>query len=240
MTNRGDGLLGQLVRWVEVEGDRPRLRRVAARWGMRRPALAAFGSVGALVRAAWADPQLAATVIKDLAGLAAGDEVAAQAAVAVVAPRLLQVVGRWARAGVPPLELEDMAAELVAEVLAQLQGDPSPGSPARVVDVAWGRVRGRRRRDRRAADRQVTLDPAAATPVPAASVPSATDDGAWATAAGVVVEGFRSGRLSLPAAQALWATGVAGWPSAEAAARLGCRPEALRARRSRAIRALAA
>jgi len=60
------------------------------------------------------------------------------------------------------------------------------------------------------------------------------------TAATVVIDGYRTGRLSLGAAQALWATGVAGWSGADAARQLGCRPEALRARWSRAIRALAA
>lgn len=228
---RANGVLQQLTSWASEGADGHGERRWAARWGMRRSALAGFASVGEVVRTAWADPARASVLLGELAVLAAEDEVAAQAALAILAPRLLGVVGRWARAGVPPVELEDMAADLVAEALAALREPSSPRPPGAVVDVAWGRARARRSRERRRSDRQVELDPATA---------AADGRDVFATAAGVVEDGYRSARISLSAAQALWATGVAGWSAAEAAAWLGCRPDAVRARRSRAIRALAA
>jgi DNA-directed RNA polymerase specialized sigma24 family protein len=196
--------------------------------------LAGFESVGEVVRAAWADPPQASAVLDELAVLSARDELAAQASVAVLAPRLLAVVGRWASAGVSHADLEDMAGELVVAALVALRERPGPRTPGSIVDAAWGRVRSERRKERRSGARLVPLEPMAPQVAPAAR------EQTTAKAAALVVNAYRSGRLSLPAAQAVWATGVAGWPADAAAARLGCRPEALRARRSRAIRALAA
>jgi DNA-directed RNA polymerase specialized sigma24 family protein len=223
--------LQHLVAWASGSADDSHHRRIAARWAAASPALAGYASAGEVIRAGWANPDLATTLLAELTVIGAGDSVAVQAALAILTPRLVSVVARWARAGVPAGDLEDMEADLLAETVAALRARPDPQPPAVVVDLAWAKARNTRRRHRRATDRQVALDAAAAAPVtPVAGV----------TAATVVIDAFRSGRLSLPAAQALWATGVAGWSGAEASARLGCQPAALRARRSRAIRALAA
>jgi DNA-directed RNA polymerase specialized sigma24 family protein len=229
---RTDSPLNRLVAWAADDADTLHYRRLAARWSAAHPALAAYRSLGEIVRSGWADNNTAAVVVADLMAVGDAEGVGVQAALAVLAPRLARVVARWARAGVPACDLEDMEAELLAETLARLQDRPEPQPPGAVVDLAWGRVRNTRRRHRRAAGRQVSLDESTAAASEAPAV--------LGVAALVVVDGFRSGRLSLPGAQALWATGVAGWSGVDAAARLGCGAAALRARRSRAIRALAA
>jgi hypothetical protein len=199
------------------------------------PGLARFASVGDLVRCAWSDRAVAGEVIAAFMGPPDPDGVAVQAALAILAPRLAAVVGRWARAGVPPVDLEDMEGELVAETLFELRRGSGVRPPGLVVDRAWDRVRKQRRRDRTRQSGHVRLADQIAAPGPdPAAVPAAV------MAAGVVVDAYRQGWLSLPAAQALWATGVAGFSCADAAPLLGCAHGALRARRSRAIRALAA
>jgi len=230
---RTNSPLHQLIAWATDVADDRTHRQVARRWGSERHSLAGYHSVGQAVRSAWADPELATVLIAELMALPDPDGVATQAAVAIVAPRLASVVARWVRAGVSGCDLEDMESELVAATIEWLRILPGPVPPGAITDLAWARVRNARRRQLRAAGRQVTLDPAAmATETPSRA--------AAMTVARVVIDGYRSGRLSLPGAQALWATGVAGHSSTDAAQRLGCQPDALRARRSRAIRALAA
>jgi DNA-directed RNA polymerase specialized sigma24 family protein len=226
-----NGPLQQLITWATGPADALPGRRAARRWGTVRPALAGYQSVGEVVRGGWSDTDRATVLIAELAALSERDGVATQAALAILAPRLAALVGRWARCGVPVGDLEDLEAHLVCETLEWLRSRREPTPPGAIVDLVWGQVRSGRRRHRRVADRQVTLD---ATAAAGPETPTAV------TAAAAVVDAFRAGRLSLPAAQALWATGVAGWSAVDAADRLGCRPDALRARRSRAIRALAA
>jgi DNA-directed RNA polymerase specialized sigma24 family protein len=228
--------LQRLIDWGASGADDRRGRRVAASWGQLRLSLAGYRSAGEVVRSGWGDGDRTAFLLAELMGLPDADGVALQAALAILAPRLGSVVARWRRSGVPAADLEDMEGELLAAAVEALRGSvgprpPVPPSPGVLVDWAWAQVRNVRRRHRRAADRVVALDPAAASPAAPAAV---------VAAAAVVVDGYRSGRLSLPAAQALWVTGVAGWSGADAARLSGCTPEAMRARRSRAIRALAA
>ena len=167
-----------------------------------------------------------------------GDGLVAEVGLAVLAPGLARVVGRWARAGVDPVDLADLEADLVTEALAVLRERPAPGSVAAgwVVDRAWDRARKRRRRDR---TREATHCPLDDTVI-AAQVVAAPADSKVVVAAGVVVDAFRAGRLGLGSAQVLWLTGVAGCSCPEAAARLGVAASAVRQRRSRALRSLAA
>jgi DNA-directed RNA polymerase specialized sigma24 family protein len=101
-----------------------------------------------------------------------------------------------------------------------------------LVDRAWETVRAGRRRQRRLEGRLVSWPvevPAAAGPRPALEV-----------LAGAITDAVGAGRLSVPAARAVYLTRVAGVSTAEAGRMLGCGPGVLRAVRSRAERRLAA
>jgi hypothetical protein len=141
------------------------------------------------------------------------------------------VVGRWRRGTTPAADLEDLEAELVAQAWTLLKEMP-PLPIARLVGHAWDRVRVARRRELRWDACRWPIELASERPAP----PSCTTD----RAARVVIDGFRQGRLTITAARAIWATGVAGWRSSEVAALTGCQPAAMRARCSRAVRALSA
>jgi DNA-directed RNA polymerase specialized sigma24 family protein len=175
---------------------------------------------------------MAANLLYALATLADGDGWASQTALALLAPPLKSIAVRWARAGVAAADHSDPEADLIAEVLSELRSR-SVGSPERIVDLAWARVRLSRQRQLRRLVRERELCSARDLVAPAGRGPAEA-------AAGVIVDAVRSGRLSVPTARAVYLTGVVGWSASEAASKLGCRPHAVRARRCRAVRLLAA
>ena len=223
---RSHGPVHDLIAWANS----PAAHRVALR--ATHPVLAPHRSIGDVIHAGWADPDRAARLLIALMDHSDSQPLATDAALAIVAPRLAVVIARWVRSGVGADDLDDMEAELVVETLALLRSGAGPRPPAAIADQAWDRTRRSRRRQHRHGG-FTPLDEAAGYPSPDRA-PAAV------TAAAIVIDNYRNGRLSLSAAQALWATGVAGCSCAEAARRLGCAPTALRARRSRALRALAA
>ena len=173
-------------------------------------------------------------------------------ALALLAPRLRRVVARWRRAGARPVDLDDLEADLLAETLALLLG-PRRWPPAALVDGAWAAVRTGRRRQLARLARQLPLAAGGLTgrrrqlarlarqlPLAAGGLTATVENPPVLLAASIVIDAVRTGALTVQAAQAVWVTGVAGWPAEQATRQLGCRPDTLRARRSRAIRALAA
>jgi DNA-directed RNA polymerase specialized sigma24 family protein len=224
---RSHGPTHDLIAWANS----PAASRLAL--SATHPLLTAHRSIGELVHAGWADADLAGRLLVALMAHADSEPVATEAALAILAPRLAVVIARWIRAGVAADDLDDMEADLVVETLALLKSGAGPRPPAAIADRAWDRTRKSRRRHRTHQSALGHLDEVATNPTPDRA-PAAV------TAAAIVIDNYRNGRLSLPAAQALWATGVAGCSCVEAADRLGCAPTAVRARRSRALRALAA
>jgi hypothetical protein len=232
------GALSVVVDHVAGVGSGRAARLCAARWGHVQPVLAGLGSpaavAGACRAARGADQD---GLVSALLAVAAGDEWAQLTILAGLADRLGWVVSGWARGGMPAAVLADAEAELVGAcwaAIATFAGGPPPGRPGLVlVDRAWETVRTGRRRQRRLEDRLVSLPvevpAAAAGPRPALEV-----------LAGVITDAVSTGRLSVPAARAVYLTRVAGLPTAEAADLLGCGPGVLRAVRSRAERRLAA
>ena len=225
-----DGPVHALIAWAAG----PAAGRLTAPPPLRE--LARGRRVGELVRSAWSDPEVAAAVVGAVATAPVGDGLMTQVGLAVVAPGLARVLRRWARCGVDPVDLADLESDLVTEALAVLRAGPPSGPVASgwVVDRAWDRTRKRRRRDRA---RQASHRPLDDTVVAAAP---AEGERAVVVAAGVVVDAFRAGRLGLGSARVLWLTGVAGCSCREAAARLGVAATAVRQRRSRALRSVAA
>lgn len=217
------------LRWWALGADDPVARREWQRLGVQ--ALCTFRSSGVLVRTAWEDPLLADRALSVLAGV--NEPLAAQTALAILSPPLGQAMAAWARAGVPEGDRDDLEAELVAEALTSLRLLGQAASVDRVVSRARWAARDRRRPHLATVGRRAELSELAGRPS-AARARTAAD-----RAGRLVIEAARCGRISVPVARAVWATGVAGWSTAEASSRLGCDPAAVRARRARGIRALA-
>jgi hypothetical protein len=232
------GAVCAVVDHVASAGVGRRARRAAVRWASAEPALARFGSpaeVAAACRAARGGDQ--DRLLVALLRVAEGDEWAQLTVLAGVAGRLGWVVAGWARAGLPPWELADAEAELVARCWAAIaacgQGPP-PCRPGLVlVDAAWEQVRAGRQRQRRYGAR--------CCPMPT-DLPAVTDAGlpVLDRLAVRVTEAVLDDRLSLRQARAVYLTRVAGLSTLEAGELLGCGPGVLRVMRSRAERRLAA
>jgi hypothetical protein len=227
-----NGPLDGLIDWVSTGADGLTGRRIAAAWSADDAALAGYANPAAIVRAGWADPGRATVLVDALAALTDVDGWAEQTALAILAPPLRSIAARWARAGVAAADRSDLEADLLAEVLGQLRQRPV-APPERIVALAWARVRMGRQRQLRRLARERALAAAVGLEAPASH-------GGPETAAAVIVDAVRSGRLSIPSARAVYLTGVVGWSASEAASKLGCRPHAVRARRCRAVRLLAA
>jgi hypothetical protein len=192
------------------------------------------------VLAAFATPAEAALAARGrdgervVAALAArrDDPAATTAALAALAPRLGLISGCWKRAGLSGADLADAESDLVTECLAGLRADPD--RPAAVaVQAAWHRVHGRRRTARVQAGRLVPFDcdhfRRAEDPGP----------GPLHELQDLLAEAVGEGTVSRLEAQSVWAAAT-GWTTSEACRATGCSPAAWRARRSRAIRSLAA
>ena len=169
-----------------------------------------------------------------LAALAArrDDPVATLAALGALAPSLQLIAARWERAGLTGADLADAESDLVTECLALLRSDPYRPGPA-VVQGAWHRVNGRRRTARARAARQVPFD------ADSLLLSRHRDRGPLRDLQDLLAEGVADGTVSRLEAQSVWAVAT-GWTTSEACAVTGCSPPAWRARRCRAIRALAA
>jgi hypothetical protein len=228
---RTNGPLDHLIDWVGTGADARAGRRIAAAWSGDHPVLAGYASPAEIVRAGWADPCMATTLLYALATLADEDGWASQTALALLAPTLRSIAARWARAGVAA-DQSDLEADLIAEVLSELRSR-FVASPDRIVGLAWARVRLSRQRQLRRLVRERELRSAHDLVATAGRGPAEA-------AAGVIVDAVRSGRLSIPTASAVYLTGVVGWSASEAASKLCCRPHAVRARRCRAVRLLGA
>ncbi|MHB1536432.1 MAG: hypothetical protein ACYC1D_17850, partial [Acidimicrobiales bacterium] len=110
-----DRPIAALIRRVDTEAPAS-ARRAIARWARVRPALADWehpGHLAAACRAA--PPELQDRLLTDVLAVAAGDTVAQLTVLAGLAGRLSAVVAGWARAGVGPVDLAGMEADLVAE-----------------------------------------------------------------------------------------------------------------------------
>jgi DNA-directed RNA polymerase specialized sigma24 family protein len=226
------GPLDDLIDWGGTGAGGRAGRRIAAAWSADHPALAGYDSPAEMVRTGWADPRMAATLVYALAALADEGGWASQIALAILAPLLKSIAARWARAGVAAVDRSDLEADLIAEVLSELRSRPV-ASPDRIVGLAWARVRLSRQRQLRRLAREKELSSAR-------DLAATAGHGPAEAAAGVIVDAVRTGRLSVPTARAVYMTGVVGWSASEAASKLGCRPDAVRARRCRAVRLLAA
>jgi hypothetical protein len=234
------GALSVVVDHVAGVGSGRPARLCWARWARAEAVLAGFGNPAAVAagcRAARGADQ--DVLVSALLAVAAGDEWAQLTILAGLADRLGWVVSGWARGGMPAAVLADAEAELVGAcwaAIASLAGGPPPGRPGLVlVDRAWETVRTGRRRQRRLEDRLVSWPVAVAAAAAAVGPRPALE-----VLAGVITDAVSTGRLSVPAARAVYLTRVAGLPTAEAADLLGCGPGVLRAVRSRAERRLAA
>jgi len=150
------------------------------------------------------------------------DETSTLAALSGIAPRLAVVRWHWWCCGTPEAEIGDLESELVTECISLMRSQPEL-PPAVLVRSARHRVYGQRRTERARTDRWTELD-SADRPEPAFS--GSPEEPAL---------------CSLPAKQAaalwLWACG---WKTNETAELLGSTPQAIRAWRSRGIRALRA
>ena len=172
-----------------------------------------------------------------LAGLATvasggpgGDPLADTAALSGLAPRLMPIVARWRRAGIPQVDLADAEADLVAECLFALRSQPHITADA-LVRRAWHRAHARRRTQRSRSARLRALNPGGAEPDGVGSDPVARLVGRLSDALG-------ASAISTIEATAIWAH-ACGLSTGEASSRAGCSEAAWRARRCRALRAAA-
>jgi DNA-directed RNA polymerase specialized sigma24 family protein len=238
MTSSRPSALSAVVDHVASVGASRAARRAGRRWSEADEVLAGYGSPAEVAdacraaRGADQDRLLAA-----LLRVCSGDEWAQLTVLAGLAERLRWVVTGWARAGLPPWELADAEAELVARcwtAIAACGQGPPPGRPGlALVDVAWQSVRVSRQRQRR--------QDALLCPLPA-DLPEVAHGGrpTLEVLAGQVTEAVVEDRLALRPAQAVYLTRVSGLSTVEAGRLLGCRPGVLRMVRSRAERRLAA
>ena len=225
-------LLAALTAWPAGPGRSAAVRRATAGWA-DDPVLCRFPSP-AVAPSAVGHPATGPLVLTALAARP-DDPVATTAALAGLAPRLVPIVGRWARAGLAGSELEGAEADLVAECLIGLRGARADllVDPAAVVAGAWHRVCADRRTLRARAARTAPGDPELL------AAPHAAGRSGVETVMVELTDAARSGRLGVDAARAL-AWQAAGWSSVELADRTGIPAATLRARRSRARRRLAA
>ncbi|MHB1536501.1 MAG: hypothetical protein ACYC1D_18200 [Acidimicrobiales bacterium] len=221
-------LLDRLRAWPHSAGASVASRRAARAWD-DDPALAGFATAGEAALAVGADTAHAGVVLTALAARV-GDDWAATAAISGLAPQLEPIARRWARAGLAGADLDGAEADLVGALFEVLVCQKPTPPPSVVVQAAWHRVSGSRRSERARAARHVPLDDARLVGgLPARSTAE--------TVLALLVDSVGGGRLGIDGAVALgeW---VAGWPTETSAARAGVSPEALRARRHRATRAL--
>lgn len=222
--------LDAVIDHVRAVGATSAGRRAVCRWGAAEPVLAGHGdAAGLAAQVAAASPADRDGLLAALLRVADGDELAQLVVVAALAGRLRRVVAGWARAGVPAGELAELEAGVVAEcwvavaaaARAASGGGPLPPRPGLgLVDRAHEAVRVDRRRHRRRAARHVPLDP----DDPAANTGSGDPGGraCLELLAAAVLDAVHTGRLSLPAAQLVFVTRVAGWSVEETAAVMGC------------------
>lgn len=104
-----------------------------------------------------------------------------------------------------------------------------------IVQAAWQAVRSPRRTQLRRAGRTAPLDDARFH-ADAGNIPGRSCEEEMA---GLVLDAFRAGVVSLTAARLVFTTRVSGLPVSDLAGRLGCSPQSVRTRRARAERALA-
>lgn len=234
------GLLNQL----DIDGRWRAGRASAARWVTAEPELGPWATPGDMAEACRsATSSDRDRLLSALVRVAGGDQLAQLTVVAGMADRLSRVVGGWARAGVPRSELSVMEADLVAEcwiVVARLAEHVAAGSAlpdrlgAWLIDEAREPVRVPRRRELRAAARRAPMSDCNRLASP--GDPRTAAD----RLAVELADAVRARRVSRSAIQPVFLTRVAGYPVADAARRLGCTPQVLRALRSRAERQLAA
>lgn len=154
--------------------------------------------------------------------IARDDETSTLAALAGIAPRLAAVLWHWWTCGTPDTEIEDLESQLVTECISLMRSQPEL-PPAVLVRSARYRVFGRRRTERARNERHSQLRPDTTSAVVKAD----------ATEPSVLLP------LRRREATALWLW-ACGWKTHEAAELLGSTPQAVRASRSRGIRALRA
>lgn len=218
-------------------------RRAYASWSGPEPLLQQWATAGEAAAAARAlHPGEQDRVIAALIRHGGTEPLGQLTVVSVLGRALGSVVAGWARAGIPPAEVTEMEADLVAgcwEAVAELAGQVTAGGPIparvglRLVDRARESVRGPRRRVRRAQAHQQPLDATTAR----VAVPGRSGCEALSVE---ISRAVRAGRLRHAEAAPLFLTRVVGFDVAEAARRLGCSAGVLRAVRSRAERRLIA
>lgn len=234
--------IANLVGHLDALSTRRSARHHLAVWANAEPILSTYAtpaSLAAGIRSARPAEQDA--LVAALVRVAAGDELAQLTVVAGLSRRLGWIVAAWRRAGVAPVELTALEADLVAEcwiAVADLArrvrgGESPPPRPAmRVMQTAWQQVRGPRRRQRR---RDARRDHSIRDlPAPAASPPAGEE------LAAMLVSAVKARRVSVTGARLVFTTRVAGLSVAETAERLGCSPQSVRTRRARAEHRLAA
>lgn len=233
-----------LVAHLELVARTGQARNHVQRWADTNPTLSGYRSAveaSAAIRAG--RPSAQDALVEALLHVAEEDHLAQLTVVAGLSRRLGWVVARWARAGLPESDVAVLEADLVSECWAAValtaascaQGRPVPPRPAMaLVQLAWQRVRGARRRQVLRDARQVPIGENLSWP----DVPETGR--ADVELAGEIVAAYRAGRLTLTAARLIFATRVAGLAPAEAAQLLGCSPQSVRTRRSRAERRLVA
>lgn len=236
-------LISSIGDYVNTVGTTLAGRQALARWSAARPALQPFPTLGHLVRAA-RDGGLAAQdrLLAEILAVAGDDPLAQLAAVAVLSRKLSAAVAAWRRGGASAQDLAEMEADLVSACWAEVVGCAGAiaaggDAPARlglaIADRAVGSVPAGRHRELRSAGRLVSTGAAAEL--------TARDERPTAERlAGEIANGVRAGRISAAAAAPVFLTRVMGYSPTEAAARLGCSPDVLRALRSRAERRLVA
>ena len=240
-------LSARIAAHVDSFGSRPSAVRAAARWSTVCPALADYRSpAGVAAGARTAGPEVRDRLVAGLLGLDAGDEWAGLTVVAVVAPAIASIAGRWRRAGLPALTVRRLEADLTVETWAAVHQvmagrQPLPrrsGQPGRVgwrlVDTAAGRVRAAERTEARRRDRSAARG---------ADLTASVDDGGRPgrlLLAEAIVADTIAGRVTRSQAVAVWGMRVSGLTSTEVAATVGSTPAAVRMAACRAGRSLAA
>jgi DNA-directed RNA polymerase specialized sigma24 family protein len=174
--------------------------------------------------------------------VAIGDALAQLAVIAALSRHLSSAVSAWRRAGASLDDLAVLQADSVTECWAAVvdfanrlaAGQPLPAKVALVlVDRARSAVRARRRRELRADARRSRLDELD-------ELASSTEPTPAEELAHEIATAVRAGRISASAAAPVFLTRVVGYSTTETAFALGQQPNAVRAVRSRAERALVA
>lgn len=187
-------------------------------------------------------PPVQDRLLGELLMVARDDPLAQLAVLSSLSRRLATAVSAWARGGASAHDLAELEADLVsacwAEVAA-MAGAVAAGQalPERVglvlTDRARQAVRTSRRRELRA--RGYVVEGPDIEHLAAGAERTAAERLAYELSGAV-----KAGRISAKAAQPVFLTRVMGYSPAQAAERLGCNVDVLRATRSRAERALVA